>query len=214
MNPALNRASRRTGRDPHAGYASGSAGIELCASDDSDELPGWFSQPPGKRLDSEIKVAELLDLEDIVLGMPAKGKRSALARIAAQLGNRVGVGQGPVLAAMLRREHLSSTAIGYGIAIPHARLDGISTPAAMLATMEHPVWFGAPDNDPVDLLLAFAWPKSDGIGFLPALAHCCRLLRHPELRDRIRASKTSSEVLAWMGTFEERSTAAPGGNAI
>jgi PTS system nitrogen regulatory IIA component len=73
----------------------------------------------------------------------------------------------------------------------------------MLATLQRPIRFDAPDNNPVDLLLAIVWPKSESTGFLPALAHLCRLLRHPEFRDRIRASDTPTEVLGWMEYFEE-----------
>jgi PTS system nitrogen regulatory IIA component len=89
--------------------------------------------------------------------------------------------QGAVLAAMLRRERLGSTAIGHGVAIPHARLEGISAPTIMLATLQYPVWFDVPDEGPVDLLLAVLWPKSDSVRFLQSLAYFCRLLRHPEL---------------------------------
>lgn len=164
----------------------------------------FFRLPAGSRSPPVTKAAELLGEQDIVLGMPARGKRSALARIATSLGQRVGMDQGPVLAAMLRRERLGSTGIGHGVAIPHARLDEISTPALMVATLRHPVWFASPDGDPVDMLLAVLWPRSDSVVFLPALAGFCRLFRHSELRDRIRASKMPAEVLAWMEFFEER----------
>lgn len=158
-----------------------------------------------------MTVTDLLEEQDILLGVHAKGKRSALARIAACLGERAGVGQGAVLAALLRRERLGSTAIGRGVAIPHARLDGVSAPAAMVATLQRPVWFDAPDSDPVDLLLAVLWPKSDSAGFLPALAQLCRLVRHPELRDRVRTSGTPAEALDWMASFDERVAEPPNG---
>lgn len=154
--------------------------------------------------ESTTMVTDLLGEPDIVLGLSVKGKRSALAKIAAWLGPKAGVSQGSVLAALLRRERLGSTAVGHGVAIPHARLDGIAAPKIMLATLKQPVWFGAPDNDPVDLLLAVLWPKSNSVGFLPALARFCRLLRHRELRDRILAAASAAEALAWIGLFEQK----------
>jgi PTS system nitrogen regulatory IIA component len=200
-------AARRPGRDPHAGFASGTP-VHLGDSVALDESHSFLRHQPGDQA-QPMTVTDLLEEQDILLGMPAKGKRSALARIAARLGERAGIGQGVVFAALLRRERLGSTAIGRGVAIPHARLDGISAPSAMVATLQRPVWFDAPDSDPVDLLLAVLWPKFDGVGFLPALAHFCRLVRHPELRDRIRASGTPAEALAWMGHFEEGSQSHP-----
>lgn len=169
-----------------------------------DGRPGVFPRPSGELAPPATRFADLLGERDVVLGLPAKGKRSALARLAAALGERVGLPPDSVLAAMLRRERLGSTAIGHGVAVPHARLDGIPTPKAMIATLQRPVWFGAPDNEPVDLLLAVLWPKSDNAGFLPALARFCRLLRHADLRNHIRASETPAEALAWMEFFEER----------
>ncbi|MBZ9811057.1 MULTISPECIES: PTS sugar transporter subunit IIA [unclassified Mesorhizobium] len=204
-------AARRRARDPHTDIGSGTAATAAYLGDSValDESHRFLRHQPGDEAQPTMTVTGLLEEQDILLGMHAKGKRSALARITARLGERAGMSQSAVLAALLRRERLGSTAIGRGVAIPHAQLDGIFTPAAMVATLQRPVWFDAPDSYPVDLLLAVLWPKSDGAGFLPALTHFCRLLRHPELRDRIRASGTPAEALAWMASFEAESLSQP-----
>jgi PTS system nitrogen regulatory IIA component len=155
-------------------------------------------------MEAIMEIGGILREQDVVIGMPAKGKRSALTRIAAQLGNNAGKGAGEVLTALQRRERLGSTGIGHGVAIPHARIEGIAAPVAMMATLQEPVWFGSPDNDPVDLLLAFLWPSSDVAGFLPTLARFCRLLRQPELRARLRASDSPAEARAWIEFFDEK----------
>jgi PTS system nitrogen regulatory IIA component len=185
-------------------FAFGSEGIPLYSPGAPDDLGEPAPQPLGRWARRRVEATELLGEQDVVLRLPAKGKRSALARIAAHLGEKVEMSQGAVLAAMLRRERLGSTAIGYGVAIPHARLEDIPEPQAMLTTLQRPVWFDAPDEEPVDLLLAVVWPKADSAGFLQALAHFCRLLRYRELRDRIRAAETPAEALTWVGTFQER----------
>lgn len=156
-----------------------------------------------------MAIDELLREQDIVLGMAVKGKRSALARIAAWLGAGVGVGEAAVLEALLHRERLGSTGIGHGVAIPHARVDRIAAPAAMLATLEKPVWFDSPDGNPVDLVLTLLWPKSDIGGFLPALANSCRLLRSADLRERLRAAETAADALAWLRLCARQPAAQP-----
>jgi PTS system nitrogen regulatory IIA component len=155
-------------------------------------------------------IGGILHDEDIVLGMTAKGKRSALAKIADRLGQRVGLRGSTVLAALLRRERLGSTAIGHGVAVPHARLQGLAEPAAMLTVLERPIWYGGTDDDPVDLLLTLLWPKDDVAGFLPALASCCRLLRQPDIRTRLRESVTPAEVRAWICMHEGHFAGQPG----
>jgi PTS system nitrogen regulatory IIA component len=145
-------------------------------------------------------MGRVLREEDIVLSMAAKGKRSALAKIANRLGYRIDKSGSAVLAALLRRERLGSTGIGHGVAVPHARLDGLEKPVAMLTVLESPVWFGAPDEEPVDLLLTLLWPKGDIAGFLPTLALFCRLLRQSDLRSRLRTAATPAEARIWLAS--------------
>jgi PTS system nitrogen regulatory IIA component len=158
---------------------------------------------PRRELAGAIRpVGRLLREQDILIGMAAKGKRSALARIADQLGQRIDMRGTTVLAALLRRERLGSTGIGHGVAVPHARLGGLAEPVAAFCVLQEPVWFGSPDEEPVDLLLTLLWPKGDGAGFLPALAFFCRLLRQPDLRARLRASATPAELRGWLELHE------------
>ena len=116
-----------------------------------------------------MRLSELVKEQDIVLDMQADRKRAALggiaARIAARIAERVGRSHGAVLAAFLRREKLGPTAVGNGIAIPHARMEGIAARAAVLATLQQPVAFGTPGDASVDILLGLLWPTSDMNGF-------------------------------------------------
>jgi PTS system nitrogen regulatory IIA component len=155
-------------------------------------------------------IGGMLREHDIMLGVAARGKRSALAKIADRLGQRADIRGSAILAALLRRERLGSTGIGHGVAVPHARLDGIAEPAAMLTTLGCPVWFGAPDDEPVDLLLTLLWPKGDVAGFLPALASFCRLLRRPGLRARLREATTPAEAHAWLELHDGPPAESPG----
>ena len=146
----------------------------------------------------EAGAGGMLREQDVVLGMAAKGKPSALAKIADRLAERVDMPTRTIFAGLLRRECLGSTGIGHGVAVPHARLDGIAEPVTMLTVLDNPVWFGAPDDEPVDLLLTLLWPKDDAAAFLPTLASFCRLLRRSDLRSRLRAAATPAEALAWL----------------
>ena len=149
-----------------------------------------------------MKLNDILREQDIMLKIPAKGRRSALAGLAAELGKRVEKEGRVILTALLRRERLGSTGVGGGVAIPHALLSDVHTPASVLATLREPVVFDAPDGIPIDLLLGLLWPRSDAVGLLRGLAVVCRNLRHPELRARLRASETAAEAHAWIGHFD------------
>ena len=75
-------------------------------------------------------IGPLLDERGIALGMAARGKRSALARMAEHMAGGADMGGRSVLAALLRRERLGSTGIGHGVAGPHALFGTIARAGA------------------------------------------------------------------------------------
>ena len=158
--------------------------------------------PPREESPATMALSELVAFEDILLDMQADRKRTALGGIADRLAHRVGSSQGAVLAALLRRERLGPTFIGDGVAMPHARLEGIAGPAVAVARLRRPVPFGSPDDDPVDLLFAVLWPKAHAKGFVPALARIWRLLRRTELAAGLRRARTAGEAHALITSVE------------
>lgn len=150
-----------------------------------------------------MKLSELLGEDDFLLGMPSREKRSALEAVASRLGRRTGRPPGEVLNALLRRERLGSTATGDGLAMPHAALPGISVPAAVIATIKHPIAFDAPDDGGVDLLLGLLWPSDVG-GFLLTLSQSSRLLRRPGHRECLRQATSPAEALAGIEAMERK----------
>ena len=151
-----------------------------------------------------MKLSELLGEDGFMLGVPSREKRCALEAVASRLGRRTGRPQGEVLNALLRRERLGSTATGDGLAIPHAVFKGISAPVAVIATMEHPVSFDAPDEGAVDLLLGVLWPCDSMEGFLLTLSQSSRLLRQPGFRECLREAASPSEARARIEALETR----------
>ena len=157
---------------------------------------------PREESRAAMALSELVASEDILLDMQADRKRTALGGIADRLAHKVGTSQGAVLAALLRRERLGPTFIGDGVAMPHARLEGIAGPAVAVARLRRPVPFGTPDDAAVDLLFAVLWPKAHAKGFVPALARIWRLLRRTELAAGLRRARTAGEAHALIASVE------------
>lgn len=152
---------------------------------------------------SSHALSDLISAEDILLDMRADRKRAALGGIAKRLAQRVGVSPGTVLRALRQREGLGSTFIGDRVAMPHARIEGADRPAAALTRLRHPISFGNPDDDPVDLLLAVLWPEADAEGFVPVLARIWRLLRRTELAPSLRLAANPEEAHGLIAAFED-----------
>ncbi len=150
-----------------------------------------------------MDIFDLLHRRDIVLRASAQAKRPLLRFLADTLSARCGLTEDSVLAALLNRESIGSTAIGHSIAIPHALLKELSEPAAILAVLDRPVWYWAPDEQPVDVVLAAIWPGERAGEFTPALARCCRRLACAGAMKKMRSAATADEVLECLRRLDE-----------
>jgi PTS system nitrogen regulatory IIA component len=143
-----------------------------------------------------MNIGDLLDRNAIALRVSAAGKRQALAVISEIAGRNFGLDVGEVLDALTEREAAGSTGVGRGVAVPHARLEGLQRMRGVFVRLAQPVAFEAVDEQPVDLLFALFAPKDAGAEHLRALARVSRLLRQPEMRERLRQARTADAIHA------------------
>ena len=141
-------------------------------------------------------ISDQLSAADVILDLDAATKQDVLRLLAAEAAGRLGRPEGEVLDALAARERLGSTALGRGVALPHAQLAGDAPPLALLARLRRPVDFEARDGEPVDLVILVLWPKISPEGFLPALSGICGALRDPQVPRRLRRARTPGEAAA------------------
>ena len=98
-----------------------------------------------------------------------------------------------VLAAM-ERERLGSTGVGAGVALPHARIDGIDQVHVVFARLGTPIDYDAIDERPVDLVTLLIAPSDAGGAHLRALAKVSRALRRQDMRQRLRAAPNAESL--------------------
>ncbi len=94
------------------------------------------------------------------------------------------------------RERLGSTAMGHGVAIPHARIKGLERIAGVFARLERPVDFEAVDGGGVDLVFCLLAPEEAGADHLRTLARVSRMLRDDETRAKLRATADAAALYA------------------
>lgn len=90
--------------------------------------------------------------------------------------------------ALLAREELGPTGVGKGIALPHARLEGLESVIGVFVRLEKSIDFDAVDRKPVDLVLALFAPIDSGVDHLKALALVSRTLRDVDVCAKLRAN--------------------------
>ena len=93
-----------------------------------------------------------------------------------------------VIQALQERETLGPTGVGHGIALPHARLDGIDGVRGVFVRLEKALEFEAIDRQPVDLIFALLAPLESGVEHLKALALVSRTMRDAGLCAKLRAN--------------------------
>lgn len=143
-----------------------------------------------------MRITDHLSAADVILDLGATTRAAVLQRLAAEAAARLGRTDAEVLDALQARESLGSTALGRGVALPHARLGGDLRPVALFARLRRPVEFDARDEEPVDLVILVIWPDASPEGFLPMLSETCRALREPQTLRRLRAATEPEEVRA------------------
>lgn len=143
-----------------------------------------------------MDIGSLLTPDGIVLRSGASSKRQALHVAAEAAAHALGMDEARVMEALMEREALGSTGLGSGVAVPHARLEGMDRVRAVFVRLDNPVAWGAVDDRPVDLVFGLFAPPSDGAGHLRALAAVSRALRSPEMREQLRQARTIDAVRA------------------
>lgn len=143
-----------------------------------------------------MDIGELLADGGVVLRGGASSKRQALHTVAEAAAQVLGMPESRVMEALLEREALGSTGLGSGVAVPHARLEGVDRVTAVFVRLETPVAYGAVDDRPVDLLFALFAPPRDGADHLRALAAVSRALRSPGMREQLRQARTTDAIRA------------------
>jgi PTS system nitrogen regulatory IIA component len=144
----------------------------------------------------ENLIGRYLSCDNVVLDLDATDKFKALSEVALLAERRLQIAHGPVERALWRREQTGSTGMGYGVAIPHARIAGISNPIVMFVRTRRPIKFGAPDHKPVANLFIILVPNYATEEHLRILACVSSLFSSEAFRERLAAAATPQEVHA------------------
>ncbi|MES2895785.1 MAG: PTS sugar transporter subunit IIA [Pseudomonadota bacterium] len=153
-----------------------------------------------------MQIGDILDRAAIAARASAPNKRQVLALVAEVAARNFGIDAGVILDALADRELAGSTGVGYGVAAPHARLEGLTRMRGVFIRLDTPVDFDAVDDQPVDLIFALFAPPNASTEHLRALARVSRLLRQGDLRDHLRKARTPDAIHALL--VQERPSAA------
>jgi len=138
----------------------------------------------------------LFSAESVVVNLNVGSQKQLFQDLATRLisAHALDIPCRDIVAAAMERERLGSTGVGNGVALPHARIEGLDHVVAGFARLSDALEFDSVDGRPVDLV-AFLLAPSDAAGaHLRALARVSRQLRREENRSRLRAAPDALSV--------------------
>lgn len=139
--------------------------------------------------------SDLLSPGRILAGVRINSKKRLLELISVTLAKKnKDLSSREIFESLCAREHLGSTALGNGVAIPHGRIRNTKGVEALFIQLVKPLPFDADDGKPVDLLFALAVPEHCTEDHSKLLASIAERFSDPKLQEQLRGSKDANAI--------------------
>jgi nitrogen PTS system EIIA component len=138
-----------------------------------------------------VLLTELLSPDRVLLPLSAGDGQAAIAMLCRRLAELADAGYEAVLDAVLERESVQSTGIGFGVAIPHGRCAAVRELTMVAGVSPTPVPFDAIDGDPVRLFFLIVGPEASAGLHVKILSRIARLVRRDAVRQQLLEATTA-----------------------
>jgi PTS system nitrogen regulatory IIA component len=141
------------------------------------------------------EVARYLLAQDVRLDLNVTSKRQLFHAVGKHMQREHALSPDDVVLSLSRREQAGSTGLGEGVAIPHARIDGLDRICALYARLKPAIPFDSPDGRPVSDVLVLLVPNPATAEHLVILADAMQLLSDRRFRKRLHASANPRDAI-------------------
>lgn len=139
--------------------------------------------------------ALLINSDNILCRDTASSKKRIIENLSQLLAkNTQATTADTIFQGLFERERLGSTGLGKGVAIPHARIPGITHTIAAMMTLETPINYDSADNKPVDIVFGLLVPEDGSEQHLQQLARLVGLFRDEEACLTIRNATDAEQI--------------------
>ncbi len=130
-------------------------------------------------------IAPLLSPDSVVADRSISSKKKLFEHAAGLFENIKGLKQQEVFDSLFERERLGSTALGFGVAIPHGRIKSLSEAAGAFYRLKPPLEFESPDALPINLCFILLVPQHANELHLQILGELAQMLGDSGMRERL-----------------------------
>lgn len=151
-----------------------------------------------------MNIIDLLVKDAMILNLRATTKEGAIDEMIASLlaNNRIN-DAATFKKGIMHRESLTSTGLGDGIAMPHAKTTAVNEATVVFAKSTDGIDYDSLDGQPAHLFFMIAAPEGANDTHLQALANLSRLLIHPDFVLSLKEAKSADEVLSLFSAAQE-----------
>jgi PTS system nitrogen regulatory IIA component len=146
-------------------------------------------------------IAPLITPDTALLDMSFSSKKKLFEHAAELLAEAHVLKSTDIFTSLFARERLGSTALDYGIAIPHGRIKGLKDASGAFYRLKTPLEFDAPDNQPVSLCFILLVPKDANERHLQILGELAQLFGDEAMRTKMLTADTPPELIALLESW-------------
>ena len=140
-----------------------------------------------------VKFSSLFSSRDVLCGVRANDRETVIREVLTRLALERGIGNvEDAFADVMSRESQQSTVVAPGLAVPHARLDGIDELRVGVAAVPDGVGFD--DGEPVRVVVLILAPKQSPAAYLQALSSLAQMCSDEEFVPTVAAMEKPEDV--------------------
>ena len=141
-----------------------------------------------------MKISQLLDKKAVIANLGASDKKGVIDELSVAVSTTTTASAKDIAMVLMEREHLGSTGIGGGIAIPHGKLDTVKAIRIGFGLSKKGVEYDSLDNRPVHLFFLLLTPENSAGGHLKVLAQISKLLKIDQFKKRLLAAESVDSI--------------------
>jgi len=142
-----------------------------------------------------MKISDVLERNTIIPDLQSRTKPDVIRELSESLAStHPGINNEKLIEVLMEREKLCSTAVDSGVAIPHAKMTGISDIIAGFGRSVEGIDYDSLDAELTHLFIILVAPETSIGAHIQLLARISKIFRNPELRSKLMTLETRDEI--------------------
>ena len=142
-----------------------------------------------------MKIADILEPKTVVPHLHSTSKAEVIEELADNISSIYpNINKERLVEVLLEREKLCSTAVDSGVAIPHAKISGVTDIIASFGKSIEGIDYDSLDNKATHFFIALITPEDSTGSHIQLLARISKVFKNPELRSRLIKLESEEEI--------------------